>query len=64
LEVWSENFRKIYYILFKIGLYFEPLIRKKDSAISAFKLIKVEISEVISEGDPLRKLESLIDSTK
>lgn len=46
LKLWSENFRKVFYILIKIGVYFHPIeeIRSIDAGKLAIKIMIEEIN--------------------
>lgn len=59
-EIWSINFRKVFGILTKLCLYFEPNIKDQVAGQLAFKIIKDE-SINKKKDDPLKDLTEIIN---
>ena len=58
-EIWSKNFRKIFNIIIKCCLYFEPTIKEQVAGQLAFEIIKIETKEQKID-DPLKEIANLI----
>ena len=51
LSVWSDHFREVFFILFKVCLHFEPLssIAKEEDGKLAFYFLKERLIDVVKE---------------
>lgn len=59
-RIWSENFRKVYYILIRMCFQLEPSIINTEGGKSAIEIFKREFAK-LEEKDPLRKLLLIFD---